>query len=75
VRQTDRRTSYRDRERVWVVVEGLSSKMPVLPAEIEVIETYFGALLDELLASYAGGQPGLPIADSSGTLSRKEEPQ
>ena len=75
MRQTDRRTSRRDRERVWVLVEGLPSKMPVLPAEIEVIETYFGAFLDELLAGHTGGRPGLPIAGSSGTLPRKEEPE
>lgn len=60
---------------MWVVADELPPKMPILPAEIEVIETYFGALLDELLAGHARGRPGLPIANSSGTLPRKEEPE
>lgn len=79
VRSSTRRTNglirRLERDRVWVVSEGLPSKMPVLPAEIEVIETYFGALLDELLAGHTGSEPGLPIAASSGTLPRKEEPE
>jgi hypothetical protein len=47
--------------------------MPVLPAEIEVIETYFGALLDELLAQYAPASSRLPPTASSGTLPGKED--
>lgn len=74
-RRNGGRTRRLDRDRVWVVSEGLPSKMPVLTAEIEVIETYFGALLDELLAGHAGDRPGLPIVGSSGTLRRKEEPE
>ncbi|BEV46093.1 hypothetical protein CRBSH125_22760 [Afipia carboxidovorans] len=64
-----------DRDRVWVVSDELPSKIPVLPAEIEVIETYFGALLDELLADHKGGRPGLPVAPGSGTLPGKEKPE
>jgi len=64
-----------DRDRVWVVSDELPSKIPVLPAEIEVIETYFGALLDELLADHKSGRPGLPVAPSSGTLPGKEKPE
>ncbi|MBN9289744.1 MAG: hypothetical protein J0H36_01165 [Hyphomicrobium denitrificans] len=74
-RRNSGRTRRLDRDRVWVVSDELPSKIPVLPAEIEVIETYFGALLDELLAGHTGSEPGLPIAGSSGTLPGKEEPE
>ncbi|WP_454001908.1 hypothetical protein [Afipia felis] len=51
----------------------LPPKIPVFPAEIEVIETYFGALLNELLADHKGGRPGLPVAPGSGTLPGKDK--
>lgn len=76
-RSSARRNSGRmrrlDRDRVWVVSDELPSKIPVLPAEIEVIETYFGALLDELLVNHKSGRPGLPDTSSSGTLPGKDK--
>lgn len=69
------RTRRLERDRVWVVADELPPEMPIRPAEIEVIETYFGALLDEMLAGHARGRPGLPIADRSGTLLQKENPE
>ena len=72
-RRNGGRTRRLDRDRVWVVSDELPSKIPVLSAEIEVIETYFGALLDELLADHKGGRPGLPVAPGSGTLPGKDK--
>lgn len=35
----------------WTVHHGWPAEVPVTPAEIEVVETYLGGLLDELLAA------------------------
>jgi hypothetical protein len=72
-RRKNGRTSHLNRDRVWVVSDELPPEMPILPAEIEVIETYLGALLDELLAQYALGSSRLPPTASSGTLPGKED--
>lgn len=49
---TDRRRGGRVHDqRAWVVVDALPASSPVLPAEIDVIETYLGDLLDSLLAA------------------------
>lgn len=47
-RRRDRRSPD---QRVWVVVDELPANAPVLPAEIDVIETYLGDLLDNLLSA------------------------
>ncbi|WP_164633864.1 hypothetical protein [Rhodopseudomonas sp. BR0G17] len=51
----------------------LPLQIPVLPAEIEVIETYFGAILDEFLGGHAPGRSRLQVSTRSGTLSQKED--
>lgn len=79
VRSSARRVNVRrsrlDRDRVWAVSDELPLQIPVLPAEIEVIETYFGAILDEFLGGHAPGRSGLQVSTRSGTLSQKEDPK
>lgn len=38
----------------WTVHHGWPAEVPVTPAEVEVVETYLGGLLDELLAASRG---------------------
>ncbi|RUM99893.1 hypothetical protein EET67_00725 [Pseudaminobacter arsenicus] len=40
----------RRNEHHWAVVDDLPEPLPVIQAELEVIETYFGDLLNELLS-------------------------
>jgi uncharacterized protein YqeY len=40
----------------WVVVDNLPDLVPVSHDEIDVLETYLGALLDELLAGSHGSK-------------------
>jgi len=49
---TDRRQGRRPSDRrSWVVTNSLPASTPVFSAEIDVIETYLGELLDNLLAA------------------------
>lgn len=38
----------------WTVHDCWPAEVPVTPAEVEVVETYLGAVLDELLAASRG---------------------
>lgn len=49
---TDRRQGRRPSDRrSWVVINSLPANTPVFPAEIDVIETYLGELLNNLLGA------------------------
>lgn len=39
----------------WELEDKLPAVLPVTPAEVEIFEAYFGAILDELLAKRARG--------------------
>jgi hypothetical protein len=55
---TGRRTARRPKRRRsfapdWEIADELPAELPVTPAEVEIFEAYFGAVLDELLAKRA----------------------
>lgn len=53
-----------ERERVPIIVDDWPDQVPVTPAEFDVIETYLGRLLDEILSPSGKPSRREPLLDT-----------